>query len=261
MVVSWRTVRCRTAAPYAEAQFRIISQFALDISTMGSGFIKGTLENGMVSFGFGNLLPACMMKRGPLCRLLDRFFHGKFKGSSILHHGHIHLFDMNSGMAILYVQCHTTFKLNGCKLLHNLLQPPFKRCNWGHGPGGNMTLRSIIALVMPVLIWISLVFLSTSSLRWRTRESATCQHAWLIFHLNYFQRTFPDSLPIWQENASYMQKHAVPLYPSLPNAILFHLKRDNHLDVLSRSVYQFIVGAQHTFKGWLSFNFISLYVI
>ena len=95
------------------------------------------------------------MKRGPLCRLLDRFFHGKFKGSSVLHHGHIHLFDMNSGMAILYVQCHTTFKLNGCKLLHNLLQPPFKRCNWGHGPGGNMTLRSIIALVMPVLIWIS----------------------------------------------------------------------------------------------------------
>ena len=222
----------------------------------------------------GTILPTCMMKRGPLCRLLDRFFHGKFKGSSVLHHGHIYLFDMNSGMAILYVQCHTTFKLNGCKLLHNLLQPPFKRCNWGHGPGRNMTLRSIIALVMPVLIWISLVFLSTSSLRWRTRKSATCQHAWLIFHLNYFQRTFPDSLAIWQENTSHMQKHAVDLlpwipilhdflhvYPSLPNAILFHLKRDNHLDVLSRSVYQFIVGAQHTFKGWLSFNFISLYVI
>ena len=138
----------------------------------------------------GTILPTCMMKRGPLCRLLDRFFHGKFKGSSVLHHGHIHLFDMNSGMAILYVQCHTTFKLNGCKLLHNLLQLPFKRCNWGHGPGGNMTLRSIIALVMPVLIWISLVFLSTSSLRWRTRESATCQHAWLIFHLNYFKEHF-----------------------------------------------------------------------
>ena len=103
----------------------------------------------------GTILPTWMMKRGPLCRLLDRFFHGKFKGSSVPHHGHIHLFDMNSGMAILYVQCHTTFKLNGCKLLHNLLQPPFKRCNWGHGPGGNMTLRSIIALVMPVLIWIS----------------------------------------------------------------------------------------------------------
>ena len=183
----------------------------------------------------GTILPTCMMKRGPLCRLLDRFFHGKFKGSSVLHHGHIHLFNMNSGMAILYVQCHTTFKLNGCKLLHNLLQPPFKRCNWGHGPGGNMTLRSIIALVMPVLIWISLVFLSTSSLRWRTRKSATCQHAWLIFRLNYFQRTFPDSLAIWQENASHMQKHAVDLlpwmpimhdflhvYPSLPNAILFH---------------------------------------
>ena len=54
MVVSWRTVRCRAAAPYTQAQFRIISQFALDISTMGSGFIKWTLENGMVSFGFGN---------------------------------------------------------------------------------------------------------------------------------------------------------------------------------------------------------------
>ena len=53
MVVSWRTVRCRTAAPYADAQFRIISKFALNISTMGSGFIKGTLENGIVSFGFG----------------------------------------------------------------------------------------------------------------------------------------------------------------------------------------------------------------
>ena len=53
MVVSWRTVRCRTAAPYADAQFRIISQFALNISTIGSGFIKGTLENGIVSFGFG----------------------------------------------------------------------------------------------------------------------------------------------------------------------------------------------------------------
>ena len=40
------------------------------------------------------------------------FFHGKFKGSSILHHGHVHLFDMNSGMAILYVQCHTTQEIS-----------------------------------------------------------------------------------------------------------------------------------------------------
>ena len=53
MVVSWHTVRCRNAAPYAEAQFRIISQFALNISTMGSGFIKGTLQNGIVSSGLG----------------------------------------------------------------------------------------------------------------------------------------------------------------------------------------------------------------
>ena len=53
MVVSWHTVRCRNAAPYAEAQFRIISQFALNISTMGSGFIKGTLQNGIVSSDLG----------------------------------------------------------------------------------------------------------------------------------------------------------------------------------------------------------------
>ena len=65
-----------------------------------------------------------------------------------------------------------------------------------------------------------------------------------------------------------MQKHAADLlpgmlilhdfllvYPSQPNAILFHVKRDNHLDVLPRGVYQFIVGAQQTFKGWLSFKF------
>ena len=64
-----------------------------------------------------------------------------------------------------------------------------------------------------------------------------------------------------------MQTHAVDLflripmlldflhvYPSQPDAILFHLKRDNHLDVLPRSIYQFIVGAQRTFKGWLSFK-------
>lgn len=49
MVVFWRTVRCRNAAPYAEAQLRIISQFALDISAMGSG----TLQNGIVSSGLG----------------------------------------------------------------------------------------------------------------------------------------------------------------------------------------------------------------
>ena len=131
---------------------------------------------------------------------------------------------------------------------------------WPWGP--------LIVLIMPVLIQISLVFLSRSSLHRRKRESTTCQHAWLIFQLNYFQRKFPEFLTMWQENASHLQKHAVDLlpwmpilhdflhvYPSQPNAILFHLKRDNHLDVLPRSVYQFIVGAQHTFKGWLSFKF------
>ena len=44
---------CPQSHCHAEAQFHIISQFALDISTMGSGFIKGTLENGIASFGFG----------------------------------------------------------------------------------------------------------------------------------------------------------------------------------------------------------------
>ena len=52
-----------------------------------------------------------------------------------------------------------------------------------------------------------------------------------------------------------MLRDFLHVYPSQPNAILFHLKIDNHLDVLPRSVYQFIVGAQHTFKGWLSFKF------
>ena len=74
-------------------------------------------------------------------------------------------------------------------------------------------------------------------------------------------------LAMWQENASHMQTHAVVLlpwipipldflhvYPSQPDTILFHLKRDNHLDVLPRSIYQFIVGAQRTFIGWLSFK-------
>ena len=56
------------------------------------------------------------------------------------------------------------------------------------------------------------------------------------------------------------------VYPSQPNAILFHLKSDNHLDVLSRGVYQFIVGALYTFKRWLSFkipemDIISIYFI
>ena len=56
------------------------------------------------------------------------------------------------------------------------------------------------------------------------------------------------------------------VYPSQPNAILFHLQSDNHLDVLSRGVYQFIVGALYTFKRWLSFkipemDFISIYFI
>ena len=57
-------------------------------------------------------LATCMIKRSPLCHLLDWFFHGKFKGSNILHHGHVYLFDMNSGMAILYVQCHTTQEIS-----------------------------------------------------------------------------------------------------------------------------------------------------
>ena len=47
MVVSWHIVHYRTAAPYTEAQSRIITQFALEISTVGSGFIKGTLENSL----------------------------------------------------------------------------------------------------------------------------------------------------------------------------------------------------------------------
>ena len=148
--------------------------------------------------------------------------------------------------------------LNGCKLLYNLLQPPFKRCNWGHDPGGNMTLRSINSACNASRFgsrWCSSLEANPKQLQ-ADKGERYCQHAWLIFQLNYFIRKFPDSLAMWQENASDMQKHAVDLlpwiptlhdflhvYPSQPNAILFHLKRDNHLDVLPRSVYHFIVGA------------------
>ena len=44
--------------------------------------------------------------------MLDLFFHGGSKGSSILYHGHVHLPDMNSEMAILYIQCHTTQEIS-----------------------------------------------------------------------------------------------------------------------------------------------------
>ena len=93
-------------------------------------------------------LPTCMIKRGPLCHPLEWFFHGKFKGSSILYHGHVHIIDMNNGMVILYVQCHTTQEISRTliewlQIVEQSLRPPFKKCNWRHGPGENMTLRSI----------------------------------------------------------------------------------------------------------------------
>ena len=48
----------------------------------------------------------------PRGALIDLFFHGGSKGSSILYHGHVHLPDMNSEMAILYIQCHTTQEIS-----------------------------------------------------------------------------------------------------------------------------------------------------
>ena len=123
-------------------------------------------------------LPTCMIKRGPLCHPLNWFFHGKLKGSSILYHGHVHLPDMNSGMEILYVQCHTTQEISWTlikwlQIAVQSLQPPFKKCNWGHGPGGNMTLRSINSACNAGTHSGLVGVLSSSSLHWRTRESAS----------------------------------------------------------------------------------------
>ena len=89
IVVSWRTVRCLTAAPYEEAQFRKRSQSACDISATGKGFMVGTLENGIVSSGLGyhDLLLVRMVIGRPFSCSLNRFLHRQPKRSAVLRGG------------------------------------------------------------------------------------------------------------------------------------------------------------------------------
>ena len=90
----------------------------------------------------------------------------------------------------------------------------------------------------------------------------TCQHAGLIFQLNFFQRNFPHNVTgkcIPHADACCrsfsMNTHTTWFLACLPLSARCHpfplektITRDN------RSIYQFIVGAQRTFKGWLSFK-------
>ena len=89
-----------------------MSQFGFDMSMTGSGFIKGTFENAMASSGFWvPRLSACMVIGCPVCYPFDGLFHGKSKGSTVFHHGHVRLRDVHSGVTIFYVQCHTAKKI------------------------------------------------------------------------------------------------------------------------------------------------------
>ena len=97
-------------------------------------------------------LSTCLIKRGPLCHPFNWFFHGKFKGFSILHHGHVHLFDMNRGMAIL----HSTSTSPLFLIVHR---------------------DARFWLPEGINLW-----------------AKTCQHAWLIIQLNFFQRNFPRNV-------------------------------------------------------------------
>ena len=41
----------------------------------------------------------------------EGLFHGKAKGSTVFHHGHVRLLDVNGGVTIFYVQCRTAKKI------------------------------------------------------------------------------------------------------------------------------------------------------